>query len=107
MEYAKVKGRFEDRASLAVLHRQLPVPTGTTHSEVDGSLTITTKEVKLTYKVGSGGFSKSTLSVAPIDPKSTFPGWSHGDANPGNLLGTIRGQDQQSHTPLNCTVNRK
>jgi hypothetical protein len=42
----------------------------------------------------------------PVSSASTFPGWKYGDDNPGNLLGTIRGQDGQSATPLNCTLNK-
>jgi alpha-glucosidase (family GH31 glycosyl hydrolase) len=103
MEYAFVKERFEERATLAVLNRALPVPNFTS-SEVGGVLSIVTSEVKLTYKVGSGSFEKA-LSVAPVNPLSSFPGWTFGDASPGNLLGTIRGLDQQLGTSLNCTEN--
>ena len=105
MEYAYEAGRFEDRASLAVLHRNLPLPSTFSHSEANGVLTILTNEVKLTYVVGKGKFTSSTLSVVPARDKSTFPGWTFGDANPGNLLGTIRGLDQQGATSLNCTEN--
>jgi hypothetical protein len=104
MEYAKVAGVFEDRASLAVLHRQTPKPPFTSN-EAGGVLTITTTAVKLTYTVGKGPFTADTLSVAPVNASDTFPGWKHGQANPGNLLGTIRGQDGQSATDLNCTLN--
>ena len=108
MEEARVAGQFEDRASLAVLNRKLTVPKFS-HAEADGVLTITTAAVKLTYTVGKG-FTPATLSAEPTaeeakDPLG-FPGWKFGDANPGNLLGTVRGQDGQSATPLNCTLNR-
>ena len=108
MEYARVKEQFEDRASLAVLNRKLTVPTFT-HVEANGVLTITTDAVELSYTVGKG-FTPATLSTKPVGAEATdplgFPGWKWGDANPGNLLGTIRGQDQQSATPLNCTTNK-
>ena len=42
MEYARRKGHFEDRASLAVLHRATATPQRMTHSEANGVLTITT-----------------------------------------------------------------
>ena len=107
MEYARTKGQFEDRASLAVLNRKLPVPKFT-HAVAGGVLTITTDAVELEYEVGKG-FTPETLSVKPVGAEATdklgFPGWKWGDANPGNLLGTIRGQDGQSATPLNCTTN--
>jgi hypothetical protein len=41
-------------------------------------------------------FTAATLKVSPVAASSTFPGWHYGQANPGNLLGTIRGQDGQS-----------
>ena len=104
MEYAKVAGVFEDRASLAVLHRQTAKPAFTS-GEAGGVLTITTASVKVTYTVGKGPFAADTLSVTPVKPGGTFPGWRHGQPNPGNLLGTIRGQDGQSATDLNCTLN--
>lgn len=108
MEYARVANQFEDRASLAVLNRKLPVPKFS-HAESGGVLTITTAAVKLSYTVGKG-FTPATLSAQPTaeeakDPLG-FPGWKFGDANPGNLLGTVRGQDGQSATDLNCTLNR-
>ena len=95
---------MQDRASIAVLNRNLTVPSFT-HSESGGLLTITTSEVALTYKVGSGGFAPETLYATPMDKSSTFPGWRYGDAEAGNLLGTIRGLDGQGQTPLNCSVN--
>ena len=70
-------------------------------------LTIETASVKLTYVVGQGPFSAATLKVMPVGTSAAdgFPGWKFGDANPGNLLGTVRGQDMQAATPLNCTIN--
>ena len=108
MEYAITTGKFEDRASLAVLHRAL-TPPKFVQGEAAGVLTIKTAAVKLTYVVGKGPFSAATLSVAPVGSSAAdgFPGWTFGDANPGNLLGTIRGQDMQAATPLNCTINAK
>jgi len=103
MEYANTAGTFEDRATIAILNRALPVPTFT-HGEAAGVLTITTAQVVLTYRVGQA-FSAASLSVAPAGANGTFPGWTFGDANPGNLLGTIRGLDGQDNTPLNCTLN--
>ena len=107
MEEARVAGQFEDRASLAVLHRHLPAPKFT-HAEAGGVLTITTAAVKLEYTVGKG-FTASSLSAKPVGAEAQselgFPGWKFGDANPGNLLGTIRGQDGQAATNLNCTLN--
>ena len=95
---------FEDRATLAMMNRLLPVPAFT-HSEAGGVLTIATAKVQLSYTVGAP-FSAATLSAKSLDAASAFTTWTYGDAFPGNLLGTIRGQDGQAATPLNCTVNR-
>ena len=94
---------FEDRSTLAVLNRKLPVPSFT-HSESGGVLTITTASVALYYTLGQP-FSPTSLTVKGVDAGSAFKHWSFGDSFPGNLLGTIRGQDGQSATPLNCTLN--
>jgi hypothetical protein len=94
---------FEDRATLAVLNRALPVPAFT-FNESGGVLTITTAAVQLSYTVGAA-FAPATLYVTGRNASSAFGTWHFGDAFPGNLLGTIRGQDMQSATPLNCTVN--
>jgi hypothetical protein len=104
MEQARVAGRFEDRATLAVLNRNLTVPPFT-HAEAGGVLTITTAEVALSYVVGAGGFSADTLTVKSLNASSAFGVWHYGDAFPGNLLGTVRGLDNQNLVPLNCTVN--
>lgn len=105
MEYARVVGYFEDRSTLAVPNRAVPLPPFT-HAEAGGVLTITTSEVVLTYRVGTGGFSPASLSVAPVSKSSGgFPGWTFGQTEGGNLLGTIRGLDGQGNTPLNCTLN--
>jgi hypothetical protein len=100
---SRAKG-FEDRSTLAFLNRNLPLPAFHS-SESDGTLTISTNAVTLRYVVGQP-FSPSTLSV-----KSNTQGfswsWSFGDANSGNLLGTIRGLDRQNATPLNCSLNSR
>ena len=91
MEYAKIKGRFEDRASLAVLHRHTAVPRFT-NEEVGGVLTIKTTAVVLTYtnaNADSGsaasGFTAESLQVKPLDAStSSFPGWSYGQVRGEN-----------------------
>jgi hypothetical protein len=100
---SRAKG-FEDRSTLAFLNRNLPLPAFHT-SESDGVLTISTNAVTLRYVVGQP-FSASTLSVKSITQGFSW-GWSFGDANSGNLLGTIRGLDRQNATPLNCSLNSR
>lgn len=65
MEYARVKGQFEDRASLAVLHRNTSTPAFT-HAETSGVLTIATDEVVLKYTVGKGGAPLPRRSLPEI-----------------------------------------
>ena len=60
MEWAE-DGRFEDRASLAIVNRNLPVPPFKV-SRSGGSLVITTAKVKLTYT--GGRFDAANLQVS-------------------------------------------
>ncbi len=99
MEYAKTANMFEDHSTIAIMNRNLPVPQFT-QATSGGVLTIKTAKVQLSYTLGQN-FSASSLSVSSLDPTSAFKGWAFGDAFPGNLLGTIRGLDNQDRTPLN------
>eukprot|EP00656_Telonema_subtile_P013176 TRINITY_DN16684_c0_g1_i3.p1 TRINITY_DN16684_c0_g1~~TRINITY_DN16684_c0_g1_i3.p1 ORF type:complete len:817 (-),score=152.03 TRINITY_DN16684_c0_g1_i3:124-2574(-) len=51
-----------------------------------------------------GAFTSSSLKVEPVSA-SAFKGWSFGDADQGNLLGTIKSLDLLGVTPLNCSLN--
>lgn len=104
MELSRTPGVFEDRATIAFVNRDLPVPAFS-HSEAEGVLTISTAAVQLVYAVGEA-FNASTLTVRGLDAASNFSTWAWGDLSPGNLLGTIRGLDHQRTTSLNCTTNR-
>ena len=94
MEWA-ADGVFEDRASLAIVNRNLPVPHFT-RSLKDGVLTISTGKITLTYK--GGRFAPGNLSV-----KHGMGTWKPGMEPTGNLKGTTRtldgclGFDQLSH----------
>ena len=84
MEWAP-DGVFEDRASLAVVNRNLPVPSYRATVR-NGVLTIKTDKICLVYK--GGPFDASSLSV-------TFPQgvWRPGMKASGNLKGTTRTLD--------------
>ncbi len=84
MEWAE-DGVFEDRASLAVVNRDLPVP-GFTQTVRDGILTIRTGRVTLTYK--GGRFAPENLRV-----RFATGTWEPGMAPSGNLKGTTRTLD--------------
>jgi hypothetical protein len=75
------------------MNRNTPVPQFGASTN-GGVLTIKTASVSLAYTLGQP-FSASTLSVSSLDPSSAFKGWAYGQAFPGNLLGTIRGREEQ------------
>ncbi|MBR4826671.1 MAG: DUF5110 domain-containing protein [Bacteroidales bacterium] len=76
---------FEDRASLAIVNRDLPVPEFTS-SVKRGVLTIKTNHLTLTYK--GGRFDPENLSV-----KFKMGTWTPGMEQSGNLKGTTRTLD--------------
>lgn len=84
MEWAE-DGVFEDRASLAIVNRNLPVPKYTKTLK-NGVLTIKTDKLTLTYR--GGRFSKDNLSV-----KFALGTWNPAVEQSGNLKGTTRTLD--------------
>ena len=84
MEWA-ADGVFEDRASLAIVNRNLPVPHYTSRIS-NGVLTIKTGKICLVYK--GGRFDKNNLSV-----QFTKGMWHPGMSASGNLKGTTRTLD--------------
>jgi len=84
MEWAE-DGVFEDRASLAIVNRELPVPSFTTAVK-GGVLTIKTGKLTLSYK--GGRFGPENLSV-----KFGLGTWKPGMEPSGNLKGTTRTLD--------------
>ena len=96
MEWAE-DGQFEDRATLGVVNRKMPVPPYTTKRSGKG-VTIKTGDITLTYS-GSGKFSGDNLSVSfsMADPSSKRGAktvtWHPGLDEGGNLLGTTRTLD--------------
>ena len=84
MEWAE-DGVFEDRSSLAIVNRNLPVPKFTVN-EKGGVLTIRTDKLTLTYK--GGRFAPENLMV-----KHVMGIWKPGMSPAGNLKGTTRTLD--------------
>lgn len=78
-------GAFEDRASLAIVNRNLPVPKYTSVLK-GGILTIKTGKLTMTYR--GGRFSADNLSV-----KHGMGIWRPGMSSAGNLKGTTRTLD--------------
>ena len=84
MEWAE-DGVFEDRASLAIINRNLPVPKFTC-SKKNGTFTIKTGKITLIYK--GGRFAPDNLQV-----KFGMGTWKPGMKAAGNLKGTTRTLD--------------
>lgn len=83
-------GKFEDRATLAIVNRDLPVPQFTQTATADG-VTIRTSAVTLVY-MGNGKFTADNLSVSfKLNGKPVT--WKPGADESGNLLGTTRTLD--------------
>ena len=92
-------GKFEDRASLGIINRNLPVPEFKAKKS-GKKLTIKTSDVTLTY-VENGKFDEKNLKVAfnMTDNSSETPVtkkviWHPGLDDSGNLLGTSRTLDK-------------
>jgi alpha-glucosidase (family GH31 glycosyl hydrolase) len=84
-------GKFEDHASLTIVNRNLPV-TEFSKTIVNDLLEIKTSDLKLTYKLKTGMFTKENLVIEyKLDDKTNV--WHFGDENKGNLLGTTRTLD--------------
>ena len=98
MEYSHTQ-TFEDRATLLMVNRRLPIPNFTQTTE-NGYLTITTKQVTLKYQLNQG-FASWSLSAKFASGQS----WVYGDVDRGNLFGAIRSIDDSCILPLNCTEN--
>ena len=108
----------EDRKTIAVINRNLQVPTYTSEikqvkndkNETKKYLTISTEHLTLTYEIGSQ-LSPNTFQVKGKfqhnndDDKdyNSFWTYKYGTVDPLNLLGTIRTLDLQEVVSLNCS----
>lgn len=101
MEYDP-NGLFEDRPSLAVVNRQLPVPSFTSDAS-----SVTTEHLKIEY--AGGAFTADSLKVTPI-VDGDFSEWTYGQNSSndeGNLRGTFRTLDGTGNVTLDCNTNGK
>lgn len=98
MEWSE-DGKFEDNASLIFVNRNVAVPQFSV-AKADGWLEIKTEELTLKYKLGTGSFKKSNLSIEG-EVENRIISWHKGKKNGGNLKGTTRTLDQiDGATPL-------
>ena len=88
-------GIFDDRATLAVVHRNLPLPS-LKHQVKDGVFSIVTEKIILEM-------SDSGIRAKNLDSGQK---WTLGDLPIGNLYGTIRTLDTLGPTNLNCAIMR-
>ena len=97
MEWAE-DGVFEDRATLGIVNRELPVPPYKV-TKTRKKLTIKTSALTLTY-TGQAAFDEGNLQVSftMLDAKAKkgkrSVTWKPGADDSGNLLGTARTLDQ-------------
>ena len=97
MEWSQ-DGVFEDRATLGIVNRELPVPEFKL-SRSKGKLTIKTQALTLSYS-GQAAFDAKNLQLrfTMADPKAKkgvrSVTWQPGADDSGNLLGTARTLDQ-------------
>lgn len=90
MEWAE-DGMFEDRASLAIVNRKLPVPSYKV-SRSKGVLTLRTDRLTLEYR-GNEAFREDNLCVS-FRLNGRTQTWHPGKEDTGNLLGTSRTLDK-------------
>ncbi len=90
MEWAE-DGVFEDRATLGVVNRLLPVPEFKANKS-SKRLVIRTSDLTLTYK-NTGKFSPDNLTVE-FKMNGKKRSWKYGMSEEDNLLGTCRTLDQ-------------
>jgi len=88
MEWS-ASGLFEDRASRIFWRRQQPVPQYTV-SRTNGTLTITTEHLRLTWRLSAEGFTSESLTVRLRSGEHT---WVPGASDGANLGGTARTLD--------------
>ena len=94
MEYSP-KSNFVDEASVAVVGRSDFSGVAPKTSEKDGWLTLSTEKMAVSYKLGSGPFSKDNLRIAWSD-KSGEHAWKPGDQDAKNLGGVPGTMDGRS-----------
>lgn len=84
-------GVFEDRASLVAVHRRIEPPAWSSRAEGEWTV-MSTQDVALRYREGSGPFAADNLHVR-VRRDGREVEWSPGSAPRGNLGGTVRTLD--------------
>ncbi|MDD4992792.1 MAG: glycoside hydrolase family 31 protein [Paludibacter sp.] len=85
------KATFVDEASFVVINRYLPIVRFSKEKK-DGWLILTTDELELHYKLGTGKFTDQNLLIKFLDPAHSF-NWVPSMVQTGNLKGTYKTLD--------------
>ncbi len=92
MEYSSTH-TFEDKASLAIINRQLPAPVFT-QKKLGNLLSITTANLQLKYTDDGQEFNDKNLQVEILSEHKKIASWYPGKTDSQNLKGTMRTLDQ-------------
>ncbi|WP_426588709.1 TIM-barrel domain-containing protein [Mucilaginibacter sp. R-33] len=96
-------GGYDNRASLVVVNRKLPVPAFTTHNQ-DNWFYLKTNKIELAYKMNSGAFDSTNLKIRYLNTDTIA--WKPGQKQKFNLKGTFRTLDGQDGE-MNLYSNQK
>lgn len=91
---------FDDKPSLAVIHRNLATPDFTVNRANSGGISVKTDSAEVFYREGSKNLNSHSFQA---ENKQTRQTYRYGEAPSGNLFGTIRTLDTLGPTYLNCT----
>ncbi|UOE46527.1 DUF5110 domain-containing protein [Mucilaginibacter sp. SMC90] len=83
---------YDNRASLVVVNRKLPVPSFTTRTDRDWFY-LKTNKIELAYKINSGVFDSTNLKIRILNTDTIS--WKPGQKQRFNLKGTYRTLDGQ------------
>lgn len=101
-------GTFEDRQTIVVWNRNVPIPSFATKT-LGNVTTIATSSFVLTYTAGiAPGFTSANLQVSLRSPRlwTNVTTWQPGDQPDGNLYGTFHTLDGlEGWQSMNCTVD--
>ena len=94
---------YDNRASLVVVNRKLPVPEFSTRTENEWFY-LKTKKIELAYKINSGVFDSTNLKIRFLNADTVS--WKPGQKQKFNLKGTSRTLDGQDGE-MNLYSNQK
>eukprot|EP01012_Entosiphon_sulcatum_P013951 TRINITY_DN19109_c0_g1_i1.p1 TRINITY_DN19109_c0_g1~~TRINITY_DN19109_c0_g1_i1.p1 ORF type:complete len:957 (-),score=119.59 TRINITY_DN19109_c0_g1_i1:423-3293(-) len=96
---------FEDRQTLTIINRKLPVPPYSALTDTNGTLTVTTRYLRLSYS--GGPFSDASLRITLLGRNyNNRTLWMPGSSTEGNLFGTFHTLDTlDGEQDMNCSTH--